>query len=198
MKIVLTGGPSAGKTSLALVLSKTYPEQVNIVPEAASILFTGGFPRRDDIEQLECQQRAIYYVQRELERTVGIESAERTLICDRGSLDALAYWPSSEADFFKSIGSSMEQEISRYQWVIHLETATAAQYKLSKLRTESALEAEEINTRVKHAWRNHPHRIIIPNSIDFPTKIKLALKIVRAIYENLQPEEIRKLIESKA
>lgn len=194
VKIVLTGGPSAGKTSLAGVLTKTYLEQVNIVPEAASILFTGGFPRGRQTQHIEYQQRAIYFVQRELESVIALESGDRTLICDRGSLDALAYWPSSEQEFFKSIGSSMELEIARYKWVIHLETATRENYKVSLIRTESSDQAQAINGKVKHAWRFHPQRIIIPNSSDFPTKIRMAIQIVRAILEDNNVEDIRRMI----
>lgn len=195
VKIVLTGGPSAGKTSLAEVLTRTYSERINIVPEAASILFKGGFPRNKHILQTECQQRAIYFVQRELENAIALESGERTLICDRGSLDALAYWPTSEQDFFKSVGSSMDSEIARYKWVIHLETASRANYKASAIRTESSDQAELINEKVKQAWRSHPQRIVIPNSSDFPTKIKLAIQIVKAILQNQNAEEIRQMVE---
>jgi hypothetical protein len=51
------------------------------------------------------------------------------------------------------------------------------------VRTESSLEASAINERVKHAWREHPRRVVIPNSTDFPSKIALALQIVRAILD---------------
>jgi len=198
MKIVLTGGPSAGKTSLAEVLTRTYSEQINIVPEAASMLFAGGFPRRDQPRHVECQQRAIYYVQRELERSIGYDSGDRTLICDRGSLDALAYWPGNEPDFFASIESTMEAEIARYQWVMHLETASPHDYKVSSIRTENVVEAERLNNRVKQAWRLHPQRIIIPNSSDFPTKIHAAIQIVRGILEHRSADEIRHLLQRGA
>ena len=67
LTIVITGGPSAGKTALATLLLKELPDDTCVVPEAASILFHGGFPRGKLDFQLNRQQRAIYFVQKELE-----------------------------------------------------------------------------------------------------------------------------------
>ncbi len=52
MKVVLTGGPSGGKTTLAATIQKEFSDQVLIVSEAASMLFSGGFPRRPGIKSL--------------------------------------------------------------------------------------------------------------------------------------------------
>ena len=45
------------------------------------------------------------------------------ILCDRGSLDGLAYWPGSEEDFFDKMESSLEKEMKRYDAVIFFETA---------------------------------------------------------------------------
>lgn len=197
MNIVLTGGPSAGKTSLAEVLSRTYMDILCIVPEAASILFKGGFPRYQGRTQLEYQQRAIYFVQRELEQAVAAQFPNLSLICDRGSLDALAYWPGSSESFFNSLGTSMNAEIKRYDWVVHLETAGPTDYKSSSIRTETNVEAHSLDERVKRAWSLHPNRVIIPNSSSFPTKIQLAIKILRLILDKKDLSTIQRFIESE-
>ena len=44
-RIVLTGGPGGGKTTAADLFRREIGERVVIVPEAATILFQGGFPR---------------------------------------------------------------------------------------------------------------------------------------------------------
>ncbi|MGZ3695296.1 MAG: AAA family ATPase, partial [Bdellovibrionota bacterium] len=44
-KIVLTGGPCAGKTTMVKMIEQAFPASVVGVPEAASLLFNGGFPR---------------------------------------------------------------------------------------------------------------------------------------------------------
>ncbi|PMY18520.1 hypothetical protein C1X37_33905, partial [Pseudomonas sp. FW305-3-2-15-A-R2A1] len=61
-KVVLTGGPCAGKTTLTQVIARVFQKHVVIIPEAASLLFTGGFPRWPELEASHATQRAIYHV----------------------------------------------------------------------------------------------------------------------------------------
>ncbi len=44
--VVLTGGPGAGKTAILEILRRSLCPCVAVLPEAASILFGGGFWRR--------------------------------------------------------------------------------------------------------------------------------------------------------
>ena len=67
MKIVLTGGPSAGKTSAVDIMHRSDSSRTVVVQEAASLLYRGGFPRSKENLHMICQQRAIFHVQRELE-----------------------------------------------------------------------------------------------------------------------------------
>lgn len=48
-RIVLTGGPGAGKTTAADLYRRQIGEDVVVVPEAATLLHLGGFPRSNDI-----------------------------------------------------------------------------------------------------------------------------------------------------
>ena len=183
MKIALTGGPSAGKTSVVEILARSEYPRLVIVQEAAALLFRGGFPRTTKVATAECQQIAVYHVQKQLERVMQLEHPHAAIICDRGSLDALAYWPGTAESFFQSVGSSMSEEISRYDYVIHLDTAGADQYKKSRIRIEDYNEAERLNERVKQAWALHPNRLIIPATDDFLSKIQKAVESVRAILD---------------
>lgn len=45
-RIVLTGGPGAGKTALLELIRQSFCAHVKVLPEAASIIFGGGFPGR--------------------------------------------------------------------------------------------------------------------------------------------------------
>lgn len=44
-RVVLTGGPGAGKTATLELIRQSFCEHVKVLPEAAGILFGGGFPR---------------------------------------------------------------------------------------------------------------------------------------------------------
>lgn len=194
IKIVVTGGPSGGKTTLIEGLKKELGQQVAVVPEAATILYRGGFPRRRTPMAAMTAQKAIFYTQRELEALIDHDAPKASaLVCDRGSLDAIAYWPKSEASFFATVATSRPKEVARYDWVLHLDTATKDFYETTNpLRTESFDEAWALNERVKRAWRAHPRRFIITQNEDFLSKMTLSLAVIRAILEGRPAESIRK------
>lgn len=64
-------------------------------------------------------QRAIYHVQKELQ-TIFFEEKKWTLgLCDRGTLDGLAYWPGKPEDYLAALGTTLERELNQYYGVIH-------------------------------------------------------------------------------
>ncbi|MCB0363190.1 MAG: ATP-binding protein, partial [Bdellovibrionales bacterium] len=184
MKLVLTGGPSGGKTTMAQSIVKSFVQRVNLIPEAASILFSGGFCRRSYPEAVKWQQKAIYAVQVAQEGIFELENKEdRLLVCDRGTLDGWAYWPQEqEKDFFTAVGSTREKEMGRYDWVIHLDTAGAISYdKNNVIRIENHSEADLINQRIKACWTGHPRRFIVPSTESFFKKVSAVISIVESI-----------------
>lgn len=200
-KIVLTGGPSGGKTTLANAIQKEFASHVITVPESASIIFGGGWPRRKTVVGVQHQQKAIFLLQRELESLIVGENPDRLIICDRGSLDGVAYWPGPgpSSDFLASVGSSFEEEVLRYDWIIHLDTAPASYYDVTNpLRNESFEEAWKLNERIKQAWSLHPQRFIIGNNEagHFFEKLQRAMMVVEKIIEGLSYAEIDSLLHS--
>ena len=99
-RIVVTGGPGGGKTTAADLFRRELGEQIVLVPEAATILYTGGFPRSQEVDVRKASQRAIYQVQRNLEDAQSAKFGERILVCDRGTVDGAAYWPGDSSEFF--------------------------------------------------------------------------------------------------
>lgn len=194
MKIVLTGGPSAGKTTIAAAIQRELAPFVQVVPEAASILFQGGFPRGVDTATTKFAQKAIYHVQKELEANAVYRNPKSLILCDRGSLDGLAYWPGDSKSFFTSVYSNLKKELQRYDWVIHLDTAPASHYETTNpIRIENYDTAKKVNQKIKKAWGLHPKRIVIQNNSLFFTKIHQALDIINAIRIGAKFSEVEKL-----
>ena len=179
-RVVLTGGPGAGKTALLELIRQSFCSHVKVLPEAAGVVFGGGFPREDDPVCRRAAQRAIFHVQRELEIT-GDSHNPAIVLCDRGTVDGLAYWPGSAEEFWSSLGTTLNGELGRYDAVIHLRTpAVEHGYNhQNPLRTESPTRAAEIDTRIAHAWEPHPRRFIVESSSDFLDKAARALQILR-------------------
>lgn len=195
IKIAITGGPSGGKTTLIETLKKEFGSKISIVPEAASILYSGGFPRKKTEISKKHTQRAIYFTQKELELIIQNESPEALIVCDRGSLDSIAYWPSLEDDFLTNISSSKDIELSRYDWVIHLDTADFDDYDTSNpIRTETYEEAITLNEKIKMAWNGHKQRIIITSNDDFLIKMTKSIQVIKYIRNGKSYEEVSKII----
>jgi predicted ATPase len=180
-RVVLTGGPGAGKTAVLELIRQFFCEHVRILPEAAGIVFGGGFPREEDSASKRAAQRAIFYVQRELE--IAADAHNPTIVlCDRGTLDGLAYWPGAVEDFWSSVGTTLSDEIARYDAVIHLRTPAQEQgyNHQNPLRTESATAAAAIDGRILQAWASHPRRFVVESAADFLDKAARALEMLRA------------------
>jgi predicted ATPase len=179
--VVLTGGPGGGKTALLELARRVLCEHVALLPEAASVVYGGGFPRRDVQPNRRAAQRAIFAVQRELERDEVEQGGAGLVVCDRGTVDAVAYWPGDVGEFWRDVGSSVAIEMARYAAVIHMRTPPASEYNhRNPLRTESAAEAARIDARIEEAWRAHPRRFIIDHRPDFFEKASQAMRIIRA------------------
>ena len=180
-RVVLTGGPGAGKTAVLELIRQSFCAHVKVLPEAAGIVFGGGFPREDDRACTRAAQRAIFYVQRELE-TAADSHNPTIVLCDRGTLDGLAYWPGPVGEFWSSVNSTLAEQVARYDAVIHLRTpAVERGYNhQNPLRTESAAAAAEIDGRILRAWESHPRRFVVESASEFLDKAAEALEILRA------------------
>jgi predicted ATPase len=178
-RVVITGGPGAGKTASLEVARRTLCEHVGFARESASIVFGGGFPREDREPAACAAQRAIFHVQRELETLFDDRADLELVLCDRGTVDCAAYWPRSEDEFYRELGTTQAAELARYAAVIHLRPPPARDgYQRKGLRIESATEAARIDRRIEHGWRGHPRRFFIDHTHDFPAKVRRVLAIV--------------------
>lgn len=191
LRIVLTGGPGGGKTTAADLFRREIGERVVVVPEAATILFAGGFPRVDDAVAKRAVQSAIYHVQRNLEDVQRALFPDRVLLCDRGTIDGAAYWPSPSHDFFDELGTSLEEEMARYDAVIFFESAAVGGQRIeggNPWRIEGVTEAVELDRRLRALWGQHRSFHLIPHATSFFKKLTYALAILEGlVVQNHKP-----------
>jgi predicted ATPase len=178
-RVVLTGGPGAGKTAVLELIRLFFCDHVKTLPEAAGIVFSGRFPRSDRPALRQAAQRAIYHIQRELESVADTENAA-VVLCDRGTVDCAAYW-AGEGDLFSAVGTTSAIEMARYEAVIHLRTPTspAAYNRDNPLRIESVEEAAAIDVRIAEQWSAHPRVFVVEPTEDFLHKAARALALLR-------------------
>lgn len=182
-RIVFTGGPCAGKTSVIELIYRKYPEIFIPVPEAASILYSGGVPRLKEKNAIIHTQRSIYFLIKELEDMYEKLYPNKIQLCDRGTLDGIAYWPEDEKiSFIDSVQTTLEREFSRYDILIHMKSPRNPEiYRLSTTRNEDHRLAIEIDTKIEKAWEKHPKRYIMRDEEDFLNKVEKTLKIIEDV-----------------
>lgn len=184
LRIVVTGGPGGGKTTAADLFRREIGPRLVVVPEVATMLFAGGFPRQVGDEARRSVQRAIYHVQRNLEEVQSASYPDRVLLCDRGTVDGAAYWPPDHVDFFEHMGSSLDAELRRYHAVIFFESAAVGGLGIeggNPTRIEGLAEAAKLDARLHALWSRHPRFHHVPHQASFLAKIKLGLAELQEI-----------------
>jgi len=188
-RIVVTGGPGGGKTTAADMFRREIGERVVVVPEAATMMFSGGFPRYDEPHALKAAQRAIFHVQRNLEDVQAARYPDRILICDRGTIDGSAYWPGSPEEFFQAMDTSLEQELSRYDGVIFFESAAVGGMGIeggNPTRRETLGEAAALDASLRQIWSRHSDFVVVHHATSFLKKISYGLAILEEMVGRLQ------------
>lgn len=197
-KIVLTGGPCAGKTTALNYLYEKlsdYGYSVVVVPEIPTFIMNAGLNPRKATPNFDYSafQRLMLETQVLFEDRIFAEASrikggeKQVMIFDRGCMDYRAYVSPEEftATLSKNGWNIVDLRDRRYDAVIHLVTAADGQqgfYNLNNpARQETPEEAVKSDIRTRDAWVGHPHLRIIDNSTDFEGKMKRLLNVVRGI-----------------
>src|ERR1019366_1164845 len=102
------------------------------------------------------------------------------VLCDRGTLDGLAYWPGSRQSFLEEFGIDYDEELSRYSAVVHVEVpALAWGYEKNPIRRESVEQARKIDQRIARAWSGHRRIMRIGAQAGFLDKLAYAIELLR-------------------
>ena len=202
-RIVLTGGPAAGKTTLISRILKEFKQEegwrVITIPETATDLISG-FGIRPFGNCVTMEQFQYYVIADQLHKEqLALKGAQEVpeenilIIYDRAVLDDKAYISDEQFELTLAHFGKTEQElIAGYDAVLHLVTcAKGAEYAYNfgnAARYESVEEAREMDDRTLRAWSSHPNVHIIDNSSDFEDKIGRAINAIYSIVGQSAPE----------
>lgn len=204
-KIVITGGPCAGKTTAMSRILNDFTRKgytVLFVPETATELITGG------VAPWTCGTNADYQVcqmQLQLEKERIFEQAALTMpakkvliVCDRGALDNKAYMTDAEfSSVLSTIGHTETALRDSYDAVFHLVSAAkgAEQFYTTannSARTETAEQAAELDDKMIDAWTGHPHHRIVGNAMEFEDKMNRLIGEITAFLGEPEPFEFER------
>ena len=181
-RIVVSGGPGAGKTTLWRELADAHPERLIAVPEVATLLLTHVFPTVRNHDERIALQRAIFSVQRSLESAYETRLLPgQVLLCDRGVPDGGGYWPTGHEAFFEAMQTEWQAELARYEAVVFMESAAVGGWSIAQgnaIRSEDQRAAVEIDRRLCQVWAPHPKFQHVSQHPDFTAKIAAGKAIV--------------------
>lgn len=199
-RIVLTGGPCAGKTTALASISKHFSKlgyRVLYVPEIPTMITALGWNYMTD-------NRAFYYEGEKIILEMQLELEDKVwrlaetlaepviIVCDRGPMDISAYishemWE----ELMASCSTTQEEILKRYDGVIHLASAahgaesfytlTTNENRYEKADAAGLALACELDQKVYDAWSIHPVMSSIPSFEDFEVKMKRVIDEIEKI-----------------
>lgn len=204
-KVVITGGPCAGKTTAMSWIQNAFTQKgyaVLFVPETATELITGGvapWTCGTNADYQKCQMKL--QIEKEkvfCEAAKTMRSDKVLIVCDRGALDNKAYMDELEfSTVLKGMGVNEVELRDNYDAVFHLVTAAKGAEECyttanNAARRESVEEAARLDDKLISAWTGHPHFRVIDNSTDFQNKLRRLISEIASFLGEPEPYEIER------
>jgi len=214
LKLVLTGGPCAGKTRIMSHLTELLEERgyfVFVCPETATELILNGIsPATPRIGPVNFQE---FVLDKQLSKENLYDELVKyypedklIIIYDRGLADACAYVDKKLFEnMLKKRNMTFSDMYSHYDAVIHLVTTADGAEEFyqwndpskedtgnNAARYESPEEARISDKKTLDAWIGHQHLRVVDNTTDFEGKIKRVLEEVFGLLGEPVPLEIER------
>ena len=203
-KIVITGGPCAGKTTGMSKIENAFTKRgykVVFVPEVSTDLINSGVQpwsfTRDEFQIAVAKYQLVK--EKLYEDTVKNSNFEKVLlVCDRGFIDIKAFTrPELYKEIIKETGLSEIELRDSYDAVFHMLTAAKGAEEFYTLennaaRTETAEQARQADDILIQAWAGHPHFRIIDNSTGFEEKMNRLISEIALSLGEPKPFEAKK------
>lgn len=205
-KIVFTGGPCAGKSTMIEKL-KEYLENKNytviVVPETATEMYNMGI-KYSMIKNVPIFQKLIFDSQKVKEDAVDIllklnseTDNKYIIIYDRGIMDNKAYFDNYKG-FDELLGANHSELniLDSYDYVFNLVTladCNPEKYNLSsnEARSESPKEAIERDRKTSHSWSGHRNIKIINTSISEEEEFEIIKEKVDELLNGINKKKIK-------
>lgn len=192
-KIVITGAPCSGKTTLVNKVVEHYKNKgLNVIlcPEIATVVINNGFDRT----QIPAFEMEIFKVQKEMEQKL-IDEAEAKgldnvlMLCDRGITDCFSYVP-DRAYFESMVGATYCSTWSRYDAVIMLETTAVNGFiENSDIRIETIEDALKDQEKLQEVYVGHQHLRFIKVCDKVEDKLQKVVAEIDTILNNVEMEK---------
>jgi predicted ATPase len=186
-RIVIVGGPGAGKSTILKPLTERFRGVLYPVQEAATYVIENYefFPpfEGEELRRFQKQVAALQHLWEENGGQYVRETGMQGLLCDRGRVDGPAYLPGGLEEWEDLLATSLEAELDRYTMAIFLEMPPREQYERIRFsnpsRCEDWEEAKPLSDRILNLWELHREFCMIPY-LPVPERITHVESLVRA------------------
>lgn len=191
-KLVLTGGPSGGKSSILEAVKRElrYSNlKVIALNETSTELVLAGYFWKQESINLEAFHQAVFKLQyqkelihQDLIKTLPNEKI--LVICDRGLMDSKVYMKDdSFNNLLKSQFLTERQIVDSYDMVVHLETSLEVHSKEYSFPSEEAkqasiYQAKELDKKIQAAWSKNKKHYIVKAQDSYEKKEQKALELI--------------------
>ena len=196
-KIVITGGPCAGKSEAKNWIRETFTKKgytVLFIPETATELISGGvapWTCGTNLDYQLCQCQLQMFKEEIFNQAIRtMKDAHYLVVCDRAMFDNKAYMTDDEFDFvLKSLHQTEDALYKRYDAIFHLVSAAKGLEEMysfdnNSARYETVEEAQALDDRLLACWSKHPYLKVIENHEDFDMKMKNLMNEISKVLEN--------------
>ena len=189
IKIAITGAPCSGKSEFVGFMKQKHPG-ILALPEIASIIKATGMAFGTEIERIGFQT-AIYQLQSSLENAIATnipnEASYKFMLCDRGTVDAISYYPQHYFDAYHK-ATILDEAYSYDGVVFFLLPGTEELYnehRSNNPHREEGYEASlELEKSLLSLWELHQNLHIVPFGESSEAKYRAAEEAVFSIVDN--------------
>ena len=186
-RLVLTGGPGAGKSTIAAAVAAAHPDTFVMVPEAARQVYeqlNTTWPQLDAAGRYDAQRR-MYQLQVAQEQRLADAHPDKVLLLDRGTVDGAAYWPDGPAAFWPAVDSAIDRELARYDAVLWLQTGAALGLydgdASNPIRFEAPAAAVASGNLLTELWADHPRLLRVAAYPRFADKVAVVTDLLLSL-----------------
>ena len=185
IKIVFTGGPCSGKTSLIIALSKLGH---NVIEEVATYLIKEGkvHPMIDGIEKF---QEAVCVEQKRLEDEAAKDTEKNAWFLDRGMVDGEGYYANVEI----SVPQVLSDAIEEYKYNVVFILDPVLYTKDGSVRFENPEEATKLHQCMIEAYEKAGYELIVVKNFAInaeqgvESRVSFVLNKLAALFPNQFP-----------
>ncbi len=184
-RIVITGPPGAGKTTMVKIFGDEFGHVIRPVPEVATMTIVKlglipGTPRSEIVFE-SVFQHMMYRMQELFEHMADVlarETGKKVLLSDKGRVDIAGHIRGGKKEYEELFKTTLKKDYSLYDLVLFLELPSKKVYnqirKNNPARGETYEDAKATEAKVKKAWQNHPNFKSISNYGGWEGKVQKA------------------------